>query len=300
MYNTIKGVNPPVPTFFDERGYIDYESNKTFADFLIEKGVNGLAYLGTTGEFSVLTTDEKKQFIKEMTKYINHRVNVIAGVGSTCLNETIGLAKAAQEYGVDAVLLVNPYFSVYEGRMVEAYYDAVAEAIELPIIIYNFPDLTGFNFNRELVEKLIVKHENIIGIKDTVADMQHIRSLIQLKDVRPDFRVFSAFENQGMGTLCDGVDGFINATCNFAPEFTVGLYNSFINGKFDEAVKYYEKMCDAMEIYSFSQPLFLACKQAVYERILHKECGERLPALPLEDEKKRKVHDTLRRLKLID
>lgn len=299
IMNKIFGVNPPVVTLFNPDGSFDFDANKKLADFLIEKGVNGLAYFGTSGEFSVLTVEEKKVFLKTMIEYVDHRVNVLAGVGSTCLSETIELAEFAEEAGADAVLLINPYFSVYEESMVESYYDAAASKINLPIIIYNFPGITGFNFSFELVRRLALKHKNIIGIKDTIADAAHIRQLLDIKKEKPDFRVFSAFENQGIGSLMDGVDGFINATVNFAPEFTVGLYRAFQDKNYEKMQYNFEKMCDAMKVYDYSTPLFLACKQAVYDRVIGRECAEHLPAVSLKDDVKKQIHEELANLELI-
>lgn len=116
------GVNPPVITIFDENYKIDIEASKRQADFLISKGVDGLAYLGTSGEFSIMTVEEKKRFIKEMKEYVNGRVNVIVGVGDTCLDNTMELLRFVEDVGVGGVLLINPYFSVYSTEMVEAYF----------------------------------------------------------------------------------------------------------------------------------------------------------------------------------
>lgn len=134
------GVNPPVITIFDEHHKVDIEASKRQADFLISKGVDGLAYLGTSGEFSIMTVEEKKNFINEMIKYVNGRVNVIVGVGDTCLENTMDLLKFVEQAGADGVLLINPYFSVYSIDMVEAYfgYDCFSY-IRCQIIIYNIP-----------------------------------------------------------------------------------------------------------------------------------------------------------------
>ncbi len=293
------GVNPPVITIFDKDKRIDLEACKKHADFLIEKGVDGLAYLGTSGEFSIMTMEEKKILIKEMTAYVNHRVNVLVGVGDTCLDYTIELLKFSEEAGADGVLLVNPYFSVYSSEMVEAYYGYVASHTTLPIIIYNFPDLTGFEFNVEMIARLVGKYPNIVGIKDTTADFNHVMSMQSIKKIKPEFSVFAAYENQAMGLLPLGVDGFINATANFAPEFTVNAYRASKENDFNEAANWFCKMVDAMEIYSFSTPLFLACKQAVYDRVLKHDGFERLPALPLNARAKSGVYEKLKDMKLI-
>ena len=104
------GVNPPVITIFDGNNKIDIEASKRQADFLISQGVDGLAYLGTSGEFSIMTVEEKKYFIRQMIEHVNGRVNVIVGVGDTCLENTMELLKYVEGAGADGVLLVNPYF----------------------------------------------------------------------------------------------------------------------------------------------------------------------------------------------
>ncbi|MDO4518819.1 MAG: dihydrodipicolinate synthase family protein [Eubacteriales bacterium] len=293
------GVNPPVITIFDENYKVDIEASKKQADFLISKGVDGLAYLGTSGEFSIMTVEEKKKYIKEMIQYVNGRVNVIVGVGDTCLDNTMDLLKFVESAGADGVLLINPYFSVYSTEEVKAYFGYVASHTSLPIIIYNFPDLTGYCFNADVVCDLVRANKNIVGIKDTIGDFNHVLSMQKAKEINPDFAVFSAYENQAMGILACGVDGFINATANFAPEYTVNTYQAAIRGDFNEAAVWFRKMVNAMDIYSFSTPLFLACKQAMYYRVLNQDGYERLPALSLDAQAKANVYNKMRELKLL-
>lgn len=295
----ICGVNPPVITVFDGDGRIDLEACRRHADFLISKGVDGLAYLGTSGEFSVLTMAEKRQLIGEMVRHVDHRVNVIVGVGDTCLDNTMELLDFAGRAGADGALLVNPYFSVYDSGMVEDYCGYVAGHTELPLIIYNFPGLTGYCFQPETVARLAKRYPNIVGIKDTVDDFNHVLAMRRVKEVNPDFSVFAAYENQALGLLACGVDGFINATANFAPEFTVGAYRAAVKGDLNETAVWFRKMVRAMEVYSFSEPLFLACKQAVYSRVLKRRGGERLPARPLGPEAVAGVERILGELGLI-
>lgn len=293
------GINPPVITIFDENYKVDIEASKRQADFLIEKGVDGLAYLGTSGEFSTMTVQEKKDFIREMTQYVAGRVNVIVGVGDTCLENTMELLAFVERTGVDGVLLINPYFSVYSTDMVEAYFKYVASHTRLPIIIYNFPDLTGYCFNADVVCDLVKANPNIVGIKDTISDFNHLLSMQKVKEINPEFSVFCAYENQAMGLLACGVDGFINATANFAPEYTVNTYQAAKCGDFNKAAEWFKKMVEAMDIYTYSTPLFLACKQAMYYRVLEQDGHERLPGMPLDAEMKAKVYNKMRELGLI-
>lgn len=293
------GVNPPAVTIFDENGRIDIEAMQEHAEFLISKGVNGLAYMGTAGEFGVVPMEEKKRLIREMIAYVAGRVNVIVGVGDTCKANTLELMAYAEKEGADGFLMVNPYYSIYSTDMVEAYYKEVASHTSLPIIIYNYPDLTGFSFSADTVCRIVKDAPNVIGIKDTIGDFSHVISMQKVKEINPDFLIFGAFENQALGLFACGINGFINGTANFAPEFTVNTYQAALKNDMNEAAKWYRKMVSAMEMYSYTTPLFLACKQAVYDRILKRNGYECAPGRSLNEEEKAKVHDKLTELELV-
>lgn len=121
-------------------------------------------------------TNLSLEYLMQMQKSIDRyclfctKVNVIVGVGDTCLENTMDLLKFVEQAGADGVLLINPYFSVYSTDMVEAYFGYVASHTSLPIIIYNFPDLTGYCFNADVVARIVKANPNVVGIKDTIAD----------------------------------------------------------------------------------------------------------------------------------
>lgn len=120
--------------------------------------------------------------------------------------------------------------------------------------------------------------------------------MLEVKEENKDFIVYCAFESQAFGALINGVEGFINATANFVPEFTVGLWKNYQEKNLEQCSEYYQKMCDAMKVYKLSSPLLLACKQAVYDIVLGYEGFERKPALPLSNENKEKLKEILREL----
>lgn len=297
--STLKGVFPPVVTIFKQNGEIDLDGNKKQVDFLISKGVDGIAYLGTTGEFFSLSLEEKKVFIDEMIKHIDSRVKILVGVGSTNKNEVTEFIKFLENYNVDGILLINPYFVIFDEFLVENYYNEIAKETRLKIIIYNFPQLTGFNFSPKLVTRLVKENKNIIGLKDTTVDQSHLIDMLKVKESNKDFIVYCAFESQTLGALVNGIEGFINATANFAPELTVGLWKNYSIKNWENCSKFYTKMCEAMEIYTLSSPLLLACKEAVYERVLKYEGGERKPSDSLSADKKESVKKILKKIDLI-
>ncbi|MCY7008480.1 dihydrodipicolinate synthase family protein [Fusobacterium simiae] len=296
--NNLKGVFPPVITVFKKDGSIDLQATKKHMDYLINSGVNGLAYFGTTGEFFSLSLKEKKEYVDEILKYNNKRTKILVGVGSTNKDEVMEFIEYLKGKDIAAILLINPYFSIYDETEVEAYYNYVAQNTNLKIIIYNFPQLTGFNFPVSLVEKLVKNNTNIVGIKDTVTDQTHLIDMLNIKELKEDFIVYCAFESQSLGALASGAEGFINATANFIPEVTVGLWKAYKEKNFEQCCMYYRKMCQAMEIYKLSTPLLLACKKAVYENILGYDGYEKLPALPLDNKKIEKLKSILKTLKI--
>jgi len=293
---SLTGVYPPAITIFNEMGQVNYEAMKRHTDFMIEQGVSGIAYLGTSGEFGVMTVEQKIELIQIMTAYVNHRVNVLIGVGDTCLEYTQKMMEAAQDAGADAVLAVAPYFSIYAEENVEAYYKEVSKCSRLPVIVYNFPDLTGFDMNPKLVRKLALSCPNIIGIKDTVPETEHLKNMLEIKKDKPEFRVYCAYETQAYEMMREGVDGFINATSNFAPRYTVGLYSEFQNNNEEKLQEYFKKMCLASEVYQYSVPLLLAVKEAVYQKVLHYDGMEKLPGMALSRKDKEKVQELLKKL----
>ena len=296
--NNLKGVFPPVITVFNKDGRIDIQSAKKHMDYLISKGVDGLAYFGTTGEFFSMSLKEKKEYIDEILKYNNKRTKILVGVGSTKKDEVIDFIKYLEKKDIAGILLINPYFSVYDETEVEAYYNCIAQNTNLKIIIYNFPQLTGLNFSVPLVEKLVKNNTNIVGIKDTIIDQTHLIDMLNIKKIKEDFIVYCAFESQSLGALVSGIEGFINATANFIPEATVGLWKAYKEKDFEQCCMYYRKMCQAMEVYKLSTPLLLACKKAVYENILGYDGYEKLPALPLDNQKVEKLRFILKTLKI--
>ena len=193
-----------------------------------------------------------------MVPYIKGRVQAVVGIGDTCLANTLELAREAEKAGADGVLAVAPYFSVYSEENVEAYYRKLAEQVRLPILIYNFPALTGFDMNPEMVNRLAQQCPNIMGIKDTVPENEHLKEMLFIKKSRPEFSVFCAYESQALEMIKGGVDGFVNATANFAPQFTAQLLKAAREDDSKSMELAFEKMKEASEVYQYSTPLYPA------------------------------------------
>lgn len=264
MITKFKGIIPPVSTTFDAEGNIDHEAIKQVADFLITRGVDGLFYLGTGGEFSQMSTGQRMAFAQAAVSAVDRRVPVLIGVGSTSMEEAIALAQHAEKIGADGVVAINPFYWKVAQRNIELYYSAIARSVSLPVIIYNFPDLTGQDMSPQIVKKLVLQNSNIVGIKDTIDSVGHLRSMINIvKEVRPDFSVFCGYDDHLFNTLLLGGDGAISASANFAPELSVGIYDAFCKGEYAQAVTLNKKLMQLPGLYSLETPFISLIKYAM-------------------------------------
>ncbi|EMZ59890.1 dihydrodipicolinate synthetase family protein [Escherichia coli 174900] len=162
------GIIPSVSSTFHRDGTLDKKAMREVADFLINKGVDGLFYLGTGGEFSQMNTAQRMALAEEAVTIADGRVPVLIGIGSPSSDEAVKLAQHAQACGADGIVAINPYYWKVAPRNLDDYYQQIARSVTLPVILYNFPDLTGQDLTPETVTRLALQNENIVGIKDTI------------------------------------------------------------------------------------------------------------------------------------
>ena len=167
----------PVVTIFTENGGIDAEGNKKIYNRLIDGGVDGIVVMGSTGEFFAMTMEQIKKLIDISTACCAGRTELYIGTSRMIAEETIELGNYAIEKGADGVMIISPYYFQLPDESIERYYDIVAEGIKGDIFLYNYPDITGHSISAQTVLNLVKKHKNIVGIKDTVPMVSHIRSI---------------------------------------------------------------------------------------------------------------------------
>lgn len=273
-----QGIIPPVVTLFDETGNIDIALNRSYIDELISRNIDGILLMGSSGEFSSLTTEERKLYVREMLKHINGRVPVMVGVGHTALKEVHELTSYAEEHGANGVLVVNPYYWKVSDEQLYRHFSSVANHTNLQVFIYNIPLLTGQNLSIELIKKLAQDHLNIAGIKETVSDFGHLRQVLaEVKKVRSDFKVFSAFDEHLLPAQMIGAAGSINGSAVFAPEISVDLYQSFHKGDFAKTQEKHQVISKLMDVYNYGPTFFTAMKEAVHQRWFDVPAGHRAP-----------------------
>lgn len=294
------GIIPPVPTIFTQEGKFDKEGMARLIDHLINSGVNGLFFLGSGGEFCHMDQAMRREVAEFGVKYTNGRLPVLIGIAAPGTQETINYGKHAKEIGADGVVVVNPYYAKLSEENIYNHYKKIASEVELPIMLYNFPALTGQDLNPQLVKRLAVDCPNIIGIKETVEVIGHIREMIYtVKPVRPDFVVFAGYDECLLSSLIVGGDGSIPASANFAPGLTCGIYKAFQEKDYERLFELQRVLCHIPPIYTMEAPFFGVIKEAI------KMCGLDIstyalpPASPVSEEKKQQLKEILIKSKLI-
>ncbi|WP_058914037.1 dihydrodipicolinate synthase family protein [Entomohabitans teleogrylli] len=293
------GIIPPVSTLFTSDGQFDPQSTGVLIDDLINAGVDGLFFLGSGGEFSQLSVDERQAVAQFVTGHVNKRVPVLIGTGGTSARETIVLSQHAQACAADGIVVINPYYWKVSEQNLVHYYQQVADSVTLPVILYNFPALTGQDLTPAIVKRLVESRKNIVGIKDTIDSIAHIRSMINtVKAEHPHFSVLCGFDDHLFNTLMMGGDGAISASVNFAPQLSVNLWRAFLEGDLSTAAKIHRKLVQVPQIYQLDTPFVNVIKEAM---VL---CGRKMstwtmpPAGVLDDVRRQQLKALLKRLEL--
>ncbi|MCU4379357.1 4-hydroxy-tetrahydrodipicolinate synthase [Acinetobacter haemolyticus] len=198
-----------------EDGRVDWKSLEKLVEWHIQQGTHSIVAVGTTGEASTLSMEEHTQVIKEVIRVANKRIPIIAGTGANSTHEAIELTKAAKELGADAALLVTPYYNKPTQEGLYQHYKAIAEAVDIPQILYNVPGRTGVDMQNETVIRL-ADVKNIVGIKDATGDVPRGKALID--GLNGKIAVYSGDDETAWELILLGAKGNISVTANVAPK----------------------------------------------------------------------------------
>lgn len=300
MKANFQGIIPPVSIILDNEGKLDEKGMATVIDFLIDAKVDGLFFLGSGGEFSQMSTKQRMEIAEYTTEYVAGRVPVLIGTGSSSTDETVLLSQHAEEIGADGVVVINPYYWALTEENLFDHYGDVAEAVNLPVLLYNFPTLTGQDLTPDFVLKLVERYDNIVGIKETIDSIAHIENMIAtVKSKYPDFTVFAGFDNHLFNTLSLKGDGAICASVNFAPEIAVGLYKAFRENELETAVRLHQQIAALPRMYNLDSPFIGVVKEAMKLRGLDISTYVLLPTRELNEEKKERLKAILQEADLL-
>ncbi len=213
-------------------GKVDEEAFRRLINFQIENGTQAIIPCGTTGESATFTHEEHKFVIEFTIKEVNGRVPVIAGTGSNSTAEAIALTRHAKEAGADAALMICPYYNKPTQEGLYQHFKAVAEAVPMPIIMYNIMARTGVNMVPETVARL-AGIENIVGTKEASGNLQQMTEIIEL--CGPDFDVISGDDPLTLPLMAVGGTGVISVASNVAPGQVLEMTSAFLNGDLAKA-----------------------------------------------------------------
>ena len=227
MKNTVfTGMATALVTPMTESG-VDYPALEKLVHYQIEKGIHALVVIGTTGEASTLSAEEKRAVIRCVVRSAAGRVPVIAGTGANCTAHAIENTRMACQEGVDAVLVVTPYYNKATQSGLIAHFTAVADASEKPVILYNVPGRTGCNLLPATVAKL-ADHEKIVGVKEASGNMAQVVELISLCGDKID--VYSGEDALTVAMMAMGGAGCISVLSNVVPDLASEMTNKFFAG----------------------------------------------------------------------
>jgi 4-hydroxy-tetrahydrodipicolinate synthase len=226
------GIVPPVITVFDSGGEIDAERTKRFIQHLIDEGVHGVFVAGSTGEYSLMTMEQRKQIIDIGVEAARGKVPLFAGTGHNSTRIAIELSKYAEGAGADGVIASLPHYPKPTQEGLYQHYKAIAEAVRVAVFVYNWPGQYGLDIEPETVARL-AKDGHIQGIKDSHMDIDHTAEIIGLTEGK--ITVWTGFETKVLPALCLGADGSVCTIANIIPAEMVEIYDSFKQGKIREA-----------------------------------------------------------------
>jgi len=231
---------PALVTPFDTTGAVDEKAFREFVEWQIAEGSHGLVPVGTTGESPTLNHEEHKRIVELCVEVANGRVPVIAGAGSNSTAEAVDFAKHAESVGADAVLVVMPYYNKPNQRGMKAHFSTIAEAISIPILIYNIPGRSIVDMLPETMVELYKAHKNIVGVKDATANLG--RASEQRHVLGEDFVMLSGEDITALGFNAHGGQGCISVTANIAPRLCSGFQEACLEGDYKKALEIQDRL----------------------------------------------------------
>ena len=280
-------------TPFDSYGELDYPQARSLASSLLESGSDGLVISGTTGESPTLTKEEKLKLFKEIKSEIGNTGSVIAGTGNYSTAESIEMTRDAEKCGVDAALLVVPYYNKPTQEGLYQHFKAIADNTNLPCIVYNVPGRTGCNMSSETTVRLS-EIENIVGVKEASGDFDQITRIIAQSN--SNFRVWSGNDNDTLGIMTMGGYGIISVASHIVGLQIKNMMNLILDNKTEEAA------AEHLRLFNIFKDLFLIANPIPVKFALNhsgfRVGGTRLPLTDPDKETAAKLVQMLRNYKV--
>lgn len=284
------GAGVAIVTPMKPNGEVNFEKLGEILEEQIAGKTDAIIICGTTGESSTMTHEEHLETIKYTVEKVNKRIPVIAGTGSNCTETAIYLSKEAEKVGADGLLLVSPYYNKSTQKGLIAHYTAIAEAVNIPIILYNIAGRTGVNIQPETIAYLVKNVENIVGVKEASGNISQVAEIAALTEGKCD--IYSGNDDQIVPIMSLGGKGVISVLSNVTPEYTHDIVAKYLEGKVEESCK---MQLDALPLVHalFCEVNPIPVKTAM--NMMGKEVGPmRMPLCEMEDAHKEMLRKAMK------
>jgi 4-hydroxy-tetrahydrodipicolinate synthase len=231
-------------TPFDKNGNIDFQKTSILIDYLINHGTDSLVIAGTTGESPTLSTEEKLALIKHTVKEVNGRIPVIAGTGSNNTAASIKLTKQAEELGVNAIMLVVPYYNKPSQEGLYQHFKAVAESTNLPVMLYNIPGRSAVNMSVDTIVRLS-EITNIVSVKEASGNLDDMAEIIS--KTKDDFVLYSGDDSLTLPVLSIGGAGVVSVASHIIGPEIQAMISAFVSGDYFSAAKQHRRLLPIMK-----------------------------------------------------
>jgi 4-hydroxy-tetrahydrodipicolinate synthase len=295
LNSIVPGAYTALVTPFCSDGSIDDEALKRLVDFQLAGGIDGFALCGCTGEEATLNLEDRRHIVGLIREHVDTKIPIIAGGSSNATASAVAFAKGLEAVGADAILSVVPYYNKPNPKGIVAHFTAVADAIEIPVVLSNVPGRTGCPLIPETALHL-AEHPNIVAIDEGSGDMDFTMAI--LKDAPDGFLVFSGEDSLIFPLVALGAAGALSLISNEVPARVSRMVHETLAGHVGEARRLHYEILELAGInYIDSNPMPVKAALAMMGLI---EENLRLPMLPLDADKRAVVESELRKLKLID
>jgi 4-hydroxy-tetrahydrodipicolinate synthase len=277
-------VSTAMVTPFDHKGNIDFTKTTQLINYLIDNGTDSLVVAGTTGESPTLTKEEKVALFRHVVKAVNGRIPVVAGTGSNNTHASIELTKKAEEAGVDAVMLVAPYYNKPSQEGLFQHFKTIAQSTSLPVMLYNIPGRSSVNIAPETIIRLS-EIDNIVAVKEAGGDLDAMTEIIS--KTSEDFALYSGDDGLTIPILSIGGNGIVSVASHIIGNEMQQMVGEFFEGNVSAAAKSHQKLLPIMKGL-FTSPSPTPVKTALQLRGL--DVGSvRLPLIPLSEAERTKL-----------
>ena len=283
-----------IVTPFKDNGSLDEGKLQELIEFQIENGTHGIVPCGTTGESPTLSHSEHDRVVELTVKAVNGRVKIIAGAGSNSTAEALRLTKHAKDVGADGALIITPYYNKPTQNGLKAHFMKIADAVDIPIVIYNVPGRTGTDLLPETLAGLSV-HPNIVGLKEATGQLSRASQAVQL--CGEDFALLSGDDINTLPILSVGGCGVISVLANVMPKEVSDLCNTFKSGDIKNAQKIHlETLQLSIDLFVDTNPIPVKTALQIMGRLNGRM---RLPLVPMSEENTEILHLTMHNIGVI-